>query len=373
MKIDDFRLERFFARWEFAVRHVLCASDVEPLTLAELLSLTDEDSLERWRSLSLAYTEPPGLPALREAVARLHPGLEAEDVMIVSGAQEGIFLVLNAALDAGDHAIVVWPAYQSLFEVARASGADVTLLELRPEDGWALDVEALARAVRPDTRLLVVNYPHNPTGAHLDAATFERVVAIAREAGATLLSDEVYRFLELDEAGGLPPAAGLDGGAVSLGVLSKAFGLPGLRIGWLATRDHALLDRAARLKDYTTICASAPSEVLALAALRAREPLLERSRGIVAANLALLDGFFRRWRQRFEWVRPVAGSIAFPRLRHGGDADAFVASLVEEEGVLLLPGSAFDAGRDHFRIGFGRTDMPEALGKLEAFLRRHPA
>lgn len=373
MKIDDFRLERFFARWEFAVRHVLCASDVEPVSLEELLGLADEDSLERWRSLSLGYTEPPGLPALREAVAELHPGLGPDDVMVVSGAQEGIFLLLNAALEAGDHAIVVWPAYQSLFEVARSAGAEVTLLPLRHEEGWALDVDALARAVRPDTRLIVVNYPHNPTGAHLDEDAFRRVVALARDAGATLLSDEVYRFLELDGRPCLPPAAGLDETAVSLGVLSKAFGLPGLRIGWLATRDHALLDRAARLKDYTTICASAPSEVLALAALRARAALLERSRGIVAANLALLDGFFRRWEPRFEWVRPAAGSIAFPRLRDGGDADAFVAGLVEAEGVLLLPGSAFAAGTDHFRVGYGRTDMAEALEKLEGFLRRHAA
>ena len=196
-------------------------------------------------------------------------------------------------------------------------------------------------------------------------------MAIAEEAGAYLLLDEVYRFLEFDDADRLPAAADATERGVSLGVMSKSFALAGLRIGWLATRDHGLLDRCASFKDYTTICASAPSEILAIIGLRARETVLDRSRGIVAANMQRLDAFFDEWADRFTWVRPRGGSIGFPRLTVPGvGIDDWAAGLVETEGVLLLPGSQFGFGGNHFRLGFGRTDLPEALERLEGYATR---
>jgi aspartate/methionine/tyrosine aminotransferase len=147
--------------------------------------------------------------------------------------------------------------------------------------------------------------------------------------------------------------------------------MAGLRIGWLATRDRDLLLRCASFKDYTTICASAPSEILALIGLRARETVLARSRGIVTANLDRLDAFFEAWADRFTWVRPRAGSVGFPRLTVPGvDIDDWAAGLVETEGVLLLPGTRFGFGGNHFRLGFGRTDLPEALERLETYAAR---
>ena len=210
----------------------------------------------------------------------------------------------------------------------------------------------------PRTRLIVVNVPHNPTGYLPDEATYRAVAGIAADAGATLLSDEVYRFLELDPADRLPAGADVGPHGVSLGVMSKSFALAGLRIGWLATHDRRLLDATARFKDYTTICASAPSEVLALIALRARDRVLARSRSIVAANMALLDGFFERRSDRFDWVRPRGGSIAFPELLGPTPIDRFAQDLLEAEGVLLAPGSIFGHGGNHFRLGFGRVDLP---------------
>src|SRR6478672_6339002 len=251
MQMADFTLERFFARWEFAVRYVLCASDVQPWTLADLLSLADNDAHERWEKLSLGYTESLGLPVLREEIAALYRGLTADDVITFAGAEEAIFLAMHALLKAGDHAVVVWPAYQSLHEVARSIGATVTLVPLNPRD-WSVDVDAVASAMQPNTKVVVVNSPHNPTGAQLEPAQFERLVAIAELHGAHLFSDEVYRFLEHSSAR-LPTAAERTDRGVSLGVMSKAFGLAGLRIGWIASRDHALLGNIARLKDYTTI------------------------------------------------------------------------------------------------------------------------
>ena len=371
VRIAEFALERYFARWEFAVEHVLCASDLEGYPMAEVLALADDEARRLWDGLTLGYTESSGHPLLKREIAGLYDGLEAEDVLVFAGAEEGIFCLMNVTLGAGDHAIVTWPGYQSLYEIGRATGADVTLHELREDAGWAIDLDALRREVRPTTRLIVANAPHNPTGMQPDRATFDGLVAIAEDAGAILLMDEVYRYLEFDEADRLPAGAEAMPRGVSLGVMSKSFAMAGLRIGWLATRDRELLARCAAFKDYTTICSAAPSEILALIGLRARETVLARSRAIVADNLERLDVFFEDWADRFQWVRPRAGSVGFPRLTAPGVAvDDWVAGLVEAEGVLLMPGSQFGVGGNHLRIGFGRTDLPVALDRLEAYARR---
>jgi aspartate/methionine/tyrosine aminotransferase len=373
MQIADFALERYFARWEFHVKHVLCASDVEPMPLSELLATADEESRDRWKTLRLGYTESQGNPVLRAEIARLYELVAPEEIITFTGAEEGIFLAMHALLAAGDHAVVMWPAYQSLYEVARSVGASVTLVPLDPRT-WTVDPESLIAAIRPNTRVVVINLPHSPTGA---LATREAVTYLTSETekrGITLFSDEVYRFLELDETGRLPTGVDLGRRTLSLGVLSKAFALAGLRVGWIATHDASLRDRMARWKDYTTICGSAPSEVLAIMALRAREQIVGRSRAIIAANLPLLDAFFARFPDRFSWVRPRAGSVAFPRLRSDvtGEIERFCAELVESEGVLLLPGSHFGHEGNHFRIGYGRADMPQALERLEDYVaRRH--
>ena len=255
---------------------------------------------------------------LRREIAALYDDLDPDDVLVFAGAEEGIFCLANVLLEAGDHTIVTWPGYQSLYEIARATGADVTLHELREDAGWGLDLELLRRQLTPQTKLIVVNAPHNPTGMLPDRATFDGVVAIAEEAGAHLLMDEVYRFLEFDDADRLPTGADATQRGVSLGVMSKSFAMAGLRIGWLATRDRDLLARCAAFKDYTTICASAPSEILALIGLQAKDVVLDRSRGIVAANLELLDAFFAAWPDRFSWVRPRAGFGRVPAAHRAG-------------------------------------------------------
>ena len=371
MRIPDFALERYFARWEFAVDHLLCASDVQGYPMTELLALADPEARAMWDGLALGYTESTGHPLLRREIASLYEGIEPDDVLVFAGAEEGIFCLANVLLGPGDHAIVTWPGYQSLYEVARATGADVTLHELRDDTGWALDIERLRRQVTPATRLIVVNAPHNPTGMLPDRLTFDALVGIVEESGAHLLLDEVYRYLEFDPAERLPAGADVTARGISLGVMSKSFAMAGLRIGWLATRDRDLLARCAAFKDYTTICSSAPSEILALIGLRARATVLQRSRDIVTANLTRLDAFFDDWVDRFTWVRPRAGSVGFPRLTVPGvTIDDWAAGLVEAEGVLLLPGSQFGYGGNHFRLGFGRTDLPIALDRLEEHARR---
>ncbi len=372
MTIADFALERYFARWEFAVRHVLCASDVEGWPMADLLGLADDETRALWSSLRLGYTESTGHPLLRREIATLYESIEADDVLVFAGAEEAIFCLLTTSVGPGDHVIVTFPGYQSLYEVGRAAGAQVSLHLLREEDGWSLDVDRLVRSFRPETRMVVVNAPHNPTGMLPSDEEWRRLAGACAQAGVRLVADEVYRFLEHDGASALPAAADLDERAISIGVMSKSFALAGLRIGWLATRDRSVLERCARLKDYTTICSSAPSEVLALIGLRARERVLARSREIVGANLAILDAFFERRADALTWVRPRGGSTGFPRLvaagPAGSSADRFAERLVEATGVLLLPSSTFGFGDSHLRIGLGRTDLPQAVEAIDTFL-----
>jgi aspartate/methionine/tyrosine aminotransferase len=375
VKIADFELERYFARWEFAVQHLLCASDVEGYPMADLLALADDEARALWDGLHLGYTESSGHPLLRAEIAGLYEHIGPDDVLVFSGAEEAIFCLISVALGPGDHAIVTWPGYQSLFEVGRAAGAEISLHELRAGDGWALDVDRIRAALRPDTRLVVVNAPHNPTGMLPSKQEWRALVEMCAESGVTLFSDEVYRFLEFDPADRLVAGADALPGGVSLGVMSKSFAMAGLRIGWLASRDHELLARCATFKDYTTICPSAPAEILSLIALRSKTTVLDRSRAIIAANLAELDRFFAARPDVLAWVRPRAGSVGYPELTLAGrfagwDADRFAAELVESEGVLLLPGSRLGQPGNRVRLGFGRLDLPEALAGLERFVSR---
>ena len=366
MRIAPFKMERFFARWEFTVEFVLCGSDCESMAVSELLAL-EPGARERLEGLRLGYTESPGSPALRAEIARIYDTIAPDEVLVMSGAEEAIFLFMQAALAPGDHAVVHAPCYQSLAELPRAIGCDVSAWRADPSRGFALDPAGLGSLLQPRTRVVVLNTPHNPTGHLLSREAQAEVVGLARSRGFTLFSDEVYRELEHDEATRLPAACDLEPTAVSLGVMSKAYGLPGLRIGWIATHDAELLRRVASLKDYTTICAGAPSELLAEVALRHREAILRRNLGIVRDNLAALDAFFARRRDRFEWRAPIAGPIAFPRLL-GEDVEAFCEHLARDAGVLLMPGTVYDDADNRFRIGFGRRNLPQALARLDAFL-----
>jgi aspartate/methionine/tyrosine aminotransferase len=368
MRLSPFKLERYFAKYEFNVQYLLCNSDCESLTVQDLLALEPE-AHELFQQHWLGYTESPGASKLRQEISRIYTTIQPDQVLVHSGAEEAIFLFMQAVLSPGDHVIVHSPCYQSLFEVARSIGCDITLWKARESNDWVLDIDELKDNLRSNTRVVVINTPHNPTGFLMAQDDFCQLNRLLQGRGILLFSDEVYRESEHSPADRLPSACDINEQAVSLGVISKTYGLPGLRIGWIATHNHSVYAKMAMLKDYTTICNSAPSEFLAEVALRHRHTLAQRNLGIIASNLAVLDGCFARHAECFTWVRPKAGPIAFPRYL-AGDVGGFCHALVTTAGVLLLPGTVYDDDGNHFRIGFGRKNMPEAVARLEDFLNR---
>ena len=370
--LPDFRLETYFSRWEFSARFNLAGSDVEAMSMESLLALAEPEERDAWRTLRLGYTETFGSPALRRAIAATYRGVDASNVLCFAGAQEGIFCAMHALLTPDDHAVVVVPDYQSLEEVPLSICA-VTGVPLRMDGGSAIDMSELEAALRPNTRVIAINFPHNPTGKVIDRATFDAILRLAAEREIYVFSDEVYRGLEYDPERTLPAAVESDTHALSLGVMSKSYGLPGLRIGWIACRDAAVISRMERMKHYVSICNSAPSEVLATIALKARRTILDANRALVRENLDRVRSFMTEHRERFHWDEPDGGCIAFPRYLGPEGVDEFCRSAVEESGVLLLPNSVYQSRlapvpSDRFRIGFGRRNLPDALAQLEAHL-----
>ncbi len=370
--LPPFRLEAYLARREFTARHNLSASDVQSLTLAELLELASPEDRRAFERVSLGYTESRGDPWLRALIAGLYEDRAADDILCFSGAEEGIVCALTALLGPDDHAIVTTPCYQSL-ETVPARLCETTALPLDPAAGWALDLDRLAALIRPTTRAVVTNWPHNPTGALIDHATFEGLVALARRHGLWLFVDEVYRGLERDPARRLPQIAEVYERGVSLGVLSKSYGLPGLRVGWVVTRARDRLAAMEQVKYYLSICGAAPSEALARIALKARDRLLARNRALVEDNLKRLDAVMRAHPDLFEWQVPAAGCIAFPRYLGAEGVEAFANRLHEDAGVLVLPASAFQSELaptpdDRVRLGFGRAGIDESLAAFRQAL-----
>ena len=367
MQIPSFKLERYFAKYEFTTRYLLSSSDCDGLPLEYLLGLADAQSRELWEKLSLGYTESLGHPLLREEAAKLYKGLSADDLLLIV-PEEGIFIAMHSILEAGQHIICTFPGYQSLYQVAESMGCEVSLWKPEEESGWRFNPDFLEQNLRPNTRLIVFNFPHNPTGYLPPLEDYRRMLDFARAHDLYVFSDEMYRLLELDESQRLPSACEEYERAVTLFGMSKTFGLAGLRLGWLATRDAELYQKLAAFKDYTTICGSAPSEILSLMALRAKEAIVDLHLKRIRRNLAAIDGFMQGHADLFEWTRPRAGTIAFPRYKGKEGALAFCQKLVQQAGIMLLPSTVYDYDDCHVRLGFGRENLPEGLEILLLFV-----
>ncbi len=370
--LPEFRLETHFARWEFKAQYHMTASDAQSMSLSELMAMASPEDRAAFEHLWLGYTETFGAPDLLEEIAQLYANSDSSNVLCFAGASEGIFAANKILLDSDSHAIAITPNYQS-HESLPLSICDTTGVPLEADDNWSLDIDRIAQAIKPNTRLVTINFPHNPTGAILPRERLDALIELCRKHGIYILSDEIFNGLGRSGTEHLPYITDLYERGLSLNVMSKAYGLPGLRIGWIACADTELLQRMEKVKHYLSICNSAPSERLALIALKNRERILARNCQIIDENLLKLNAFFARHSGLFEWRISDGSCMAFPRYLGADGVELFTQRLVQEAGVLLLPGSIYASSltptpTDRFRIGFGRRGIDEGLAAMDDYL-----
>jgi aspartate/methionine/tyrosine aminotransferase len=361
MTFVPFELERWQCVWENRVRFNLAESGVHPLSVDELLEITDTDPAVLGAQ-RLLYSQSNGTEALRAAISALYPGTTEDNVLVTVGSSGANFVTCWTTLEPGQRATIQIPNYLQTWGVARSNGADVNTFSLKPELGWEPDVDEMREAIRPDTKLVVVTNPNNPTGRVLSLEARDAILARVQEVGAWLLVDEVYQGAE--RVGTMTESCwGTYDKVIITGGLSKAYGLPGLRIGWVVA-SPAFIREAWSRQDYTVIGPSAISDLLATRALGARDKILERTRSILRDNYATMEGWLGDFGDLLAWRPPDAGAICLAEYKLSIESMDLVRHLQETQDVLLVPG--VHVGLDNYlRIGFG--EEPSYLaGALEA-------
>lgn len=369
MIVSEFLLEKYFAKYEFTADYMFSCSDCDGYSMKYILNQASNTEKEMWENLHMGYTETPGSPYLREAITQYY-GMVEEDNIIVASPGELSFMTMNILMEGVQkpHAVVVSPAYQSLYQVLESLGCELSYWKAEEGEGeWKFDVAKLRELVRPDTRLIVINFPHNPTGAYMTREELEEVVAIARECGAYIYSDEMYRDLMVQGVEPLPPVCDLYEKGISLWGMAKSFGLAGARIGWIASQDNWLIEQLHIFKPYLSMCSSAPSEVLSAIVLNHPEAFLSPNIEKIQRNVALFQESIAAgklpWVEKF--IPPVAGSVAFVKIKCDGTAMEWSKALVQSRSILTVPAEMFEYPGTYLRIGFGRENFPEVLKMME--------
>ena len=371
----DFVLETYFSKWEFNAKYHMTASDCQSMNLPDLIAMGTPEDVDAYNNLWLGYTETWGAEDLREEIAKTFDNLSSENILCFAGAEEGVYTAMRVILNKEDHAIVVVPNYQAA-ETIPLDICDVSGVPLDENNGWSLDIDKVAAAIRPNTKLISINFPNNPTGAIISHNSFEALIDLCRKHDIYLFSDEVYRLIESKDANRIPQAADVYEKALSLNVCSKAYGFPGLRVGWIGCQDRDLLLQLEKYKHYLSICNSGPSERLAVIMLKNKEKVLERNRSLVRENLKKLGRFFDEYPDLFEWREPEGGCVAYPRFLGKSGVENFCKKLIEDAGVLLLPASIYrsellETPKDRFRIGFGRKGIDAGLNVMREFINKN--
>lgn len=365
VQIEDFKLERWMSHWETRVTHDIAESGILPMSVNDLLDLPPAGERDAVRdellSLPLGYSEARGTEALRAALAATYENTTAENILITTGAIEANYLLFNVLLQPGDEVVTIDPAYQQVQSVPKAIGADVKYWRIRSDDGFRFDLEDFERVVSPRTRLVSINTPHNPTGAILDDAELQHVYEVAASVGAMVLSDEAYRWLDIPGGDPMPsPMRNRGDLGISVGTVSKPFGIPGLRIGWIVAPEP-VIQRCWAMRDYITLSPGKLNDRLALLAVEHRDAIRDRTHRIVAANLDTADRWFAENADLASWVRPRAGLLALMRYHLDIPSSELADLLARDYGVMLAPGSAFGF-EHHLRIGVGQNPRIFAEG-----------
>jgi aspartate/methionine/tyrosine aminotransferase len=353
-KLPPFRLERWFAEFEFVpgMRN-LAASGPYAVNTRELLELEGPETTARYLNLDLDYIENPGSESLRKGVADLYTTLNASDVQITSGASEALLLLMWTLAAPGINIVIEEPCYGNVPGIAESLGIEVRRLPLSQEDDWKPDLEQLSRLIDEKTSLVYLVHPHNPTGSVLSREEMEAIASITERAGAMLVNDEVFRLITLDDEP-IPSIVDVVENAVSIGDMTKPWGLGGLRVGWIASRRHELLDLLSSARDYSTMCSSAPGSFLAELVLRHSKQIIAPRLAAARDNRSLLADVIELSKGSLSWRRPEAGYTAFVQMPTHISTIAFCRRLAQEQGILLLPGEVYGSAYEQFiRIGFG--------------------
>lgn len=366
MKLPHYKLLRYFSKVEPEANFLLSASDCEPLTMDDLLAL-EKSGEKKLRELGLAYPASQGKESLRKAISKEYTHISPKEILVTTGSEEAIFLFLSTMLKKGDHIIVQAPCYQPYYEIPRAMGCEVSFWQGNEKEKWEYNVHDVEKMIQENTRLIIMSSPSNPTGYLMPSKKLFDLVELAREHHLHLLSDETYHGLEHHPQEKLPKVADIYEKGFSIGSVSKAFGLPGLRIGWIATTEKIALHEMSALKDYTTAGCSTISEYLAEIALKHGEKIRKQNLKIIHENIKLFRAFLKKNSQLFECQMPNAGCLALLRLKKES-ADSFCRDLLGQVELLCVSGSTLDFGDRHVRIGFGRKNFSHALEQLEKYL-----
>jgi aspartate/methionine/tyrosine aminotransferase len=371
MKIEPFGVEIWMNEWETKCELNLAETCVASLTIAELLDIAGHNArdLSALLPLRMGYGAIPGSDRLRDAIAALYDRQTRENIVVTHGTIGANMLVHRTLVERGDRVISIVPTYQQHHSIPDSIGAEVHLLHLQEADGWLPDLDELRRLAVPDTRLIALTNPNNPTGALIPRAMLEEIAAIARDAGAWVLCDEVYRGLDQDGPGRTDSMADLYERGIGTAGMSKAYSLAGLRLGWIAAPAE-VIEAVMIQRDYDTISVGILDDHFATMALENSDRVLARSRAITRQNLALLD----RWiagEPRLDWVRPRSGTTALVRVDLPTASQAFCIDLLRETGVMFTPGSAMGM-EGYVRIGYANhPDILKAgLARVSAFLAR---
>lgn len=343
-------LEEWFDNYQYSIKYDIGESAVKYLTFGQVgVDLRD---------LPIRYGFHKGRPDLREHLANQYPGMNSDQVIVTNGGSEAIFSLFSAIVEPGDHVIVEHPNYPSLYEIPRSLGCSVSFLDLSFDKQFKPDLDELDSLVTPRTKLVCLTHPNNPTGSVISKETLEKLIEWVEAKNLYLLFDETYREMSFESI--LPSAATLSPKVVSISSMSKCYGLPGIRIGWLATKDQNLLDAVLAIREQVTITNNAVGEAIALHVLGRKESYLQKAREHIQQNRTIVSTWMNQ-QEDFEWVYPAAGVVSFPRLaaQVKVDPEVLYRSLAEKYKTFVIPGRCFEMENTYFRLGFGGT--PEEI------------
>ena len=370
MKVDKFLVERWMNEYEHHVKFNLAETCVDPFTLAEFLDFVGKpDFFEDFQHKPLTYGYIEGNPSLREGIAELYKDVNSKNVLVTGGAIEANFNSFYSLIEPGDTVISVAPTYQQLYSVPKGFGANVKMLNLKPENNWLPDLEQLKKHIDSKTKMIVLNNPNNPCGSIINEHTLRAVCEIAGDVGAYVHSDEAYRGLYIDPKDKVPSIVDIYDKGIAVGSFSKPFSLTGLRLGWITSNEETVYQFMLR-RDYTTISKSMLDEALAAEAMPHIDRILERNNKIVRENLKMLDKWISE-EPLLDWIRPTAGSVAFMEHHVDMKASELCLRLIKEKSTFMVPGDCFNLPR-YLRIGYGNNSklLSDGLEQVSEFLEK---